>query len=160
MAIQLQLRKGTKAENDSFVGVEAELTYDTTTKGIRVHDGVTVGGNIIDTVVFFQAPTAENNYTWVRKYASGWVEQGGIWTGSITAEANSDGFTTITLPIEMADTNYIVSFLNNGGTGTISVWEMWGVQQLTSTNFRVHMGAYSQARTISRLSWEVKGMAA
>ena len=25
----------------------------------------------------FQAPTAENGYTWYRKYADGWVEQGG-----------------------------------------------------------------------------------
>jgi hypothetical protein len=28
-------------------------------------------------VIEFQAPTADNNYTWYRKYADGWVEQGG-----------------------------------------------------------------------------------
>jgi hypothetical protein len=45
MAIQLQLRKGTKAQNDAFVGAEGELTYDTQTKELRVHDGITQGGN-------------------------------------------------------------------------------------------------------------------
>lgn len=102
MATQLQLRKGTKTENDSFIGAEAELTYDTTTKGIRVHDGTTVGGNIIDTVVFFQAPTADNNYTWARKYASGWVEQGviGVQIGTSVY--------TFNLPITMASSTYEV----------------------------------------------------
>ena len=51
-------------------------------------------------VIAFQAPTAENNYTWYRKYADGWVEQGGIGTSS----------TTINLPVEMADTNYCILF--------------------------------------------------
>jgi hypothetical protein len=31
-----------------------------------------------DYVVDFQAPTSANNYTWYRKYKSGWVEQGGL----------------------------------------------------------------------------------
>lgn len=36
-------------------------------------------------VIEFQAPTADNGYTWYRKYADGWVEQGGQLTGrSIT----------------------------------------------------------------------------
>ena len=50
MAIQLQLRKGTKVQNDAFVGAEAELTYDTDTKGLRIHDGITQGGNPVGTV--------------------------------------------------------------------------------------------------------------
>ena len=31
MATQLQLRKGTTSDNDSFIGAEGELTYDTET---------------------------------------------------------------------------------------------------------------------------------
>lgn len=49
-----------------------------------------------DYVVDFQAPTAANNYTWYRKYKSGWVEQGGVPTST----------STVTLPIPMADSNY------------------------------------------------------
>lgn len=44
MATQLQLRRGTTAENDVFIGAEAEVTVDTTLKQLRVHDGVTAGG--------------------------------------------------------------------------------------------------------------------
>lgn len=49
MAIQLTLRKGTKIQNDAFTGAEAELTYDSTSKNIRIHDGSTQGGYTIPT---------------------------------------------------------------------------------------------------------------
>ena len=44
MATRLQLRKGTTTEHSTFVGADGELTYDTTRKQLRVHDGSTVGG--------------------------------------------------------------------------------------------------------------------
>lgn len=49
MATQLTLRKGTKIQNDAFTGAEAELTYDSTSENIRIHDGSTQGGHIIPT---------------------------------------------------------------------------------------------------------------
>ena len=48
MAKQIQLRRGTTAENDAFKGAVGELTYDTEKKQLRVHDGSTVGGKVID----------------------------------------------------------------------------------------------------------------
>jgi phage-related tail fiber protein len=44
MAKQIQLRRGTEAENNAFTGALAELTVDTTNKSLRLHDGVTAGG--------------------------------------------------------------------------------------------------------------------
>ena len=44
MATQVQLRRGTEAENDAFTGAEGEITIDTTNDTIRVHDGVKKGG--------------------------------------------------------------------------------------------------------------------
>ncbi len=44
MAKQLQLRKGTSAEHNTFTGANGEVTVDTTNKTLRVHDGYTVGG--------------------------------------------------------------------------------------------------------------------
>lgn len=44
MATQVQLRRGTEAENDVFTGAEGEITIDTTNDTIRVHDGVKEGG--------------------------------------------------------------------------------------------------------------------
>ena len=49
-----------------------------------------------------QNPTAENNYTWYRKYEDGWVEQGQFINGG----SWSSYITTITLPILMSDANY------------------------------------------------------
>ena len=44
MAKQLQLRKGTATEHNTFTGALGEVTVDTTNKTLRVHDGVTAGG--------------------------------------------------------------------------------------------------------------------
>lgn len=52
-----------------------------------------------DYVIESQIPSEENNYTWYRKYKSGWVEQGGHTT-------SSDAGTICSFPVEMRDTNY------------------------------------------------------
>lgn len=44
MAIQVQIRRGTSAQNDAFTGALGEITVDTTNKVVRVHDGSTAGG--------------------------------------------------------------------------------------------------------------------
>lgn len=41
---QIQFRRGTGPQNDGFTGAVAEITVDTTSNIIRVHDGVTSGG--------------------------------------------------------------------------------------------------------------------
>ena len=109
MARQIQIRRGTTLENDNFTGAVGEITMDTDAKTLRVHDGETVGGVALarasdimgDYVIETQLPTAENNYTWYRKYKSGWVEMGGEINGTQT---NAD--ITITLPIIMANNHY------------------------------------------------------
>lgn len=40
----LQLRGGSEAENDSYVGRPREVTVDITNKALRIHNGVTPGG--------------------------------------------------------------------------------------------------------------------
>jgi hypothetical protein len=44
MAIQVQFRRGTTAQNNAFTGAVGEVTVDTTVGGLRVHDGTTAGG--------------------------------------------------------------------------------------------------------------------
>ena len=39
MAKQLQLRKGTATEHNTFTGANGEVTVDTTNKTLRVHAG-------------------------------------------------------------------------------------------------------------------------
>ena len=44
MSTQVQYRRGTNSENNTFTGALAEITVDTTNWVLRLHDGVTVGG--------------------------------------------------------------------------------------------------------------------
>ena len=44
MTTQIQYRRGTTAQNNSFTGALGEITVDTTLKTLRVHDGATQGG--------------------------------------------------------------------------------------------------------------------
>lgn len=113
MSRQIQIRRGTADENNGFTGAIGEITMDTTNNTLRVHDGETLGGttlakksdlpdlNSIDYVVESQLPTPENNYTWYRKYKSGWIEQGGTLT---TYPASEE--TTITFLVPFADDKY------------------------------------------------------
>ena len=96
MSRQIQIRRGTADENDAFTGAIGEITMDTTNKTLRVHDGSTLGGTVlakqneipdltnVDYVVESQLPSAQNGYSWYRKYKSGWIEQGGRVTTSST----------------------------------------------------------------------------
>ncbi len=45
MAYAVQFRRGTTAEHASFTGASGEITVNTTTNKLVVHDGVTVGGH-------------------------------------------------------------------------------------------------------------------
>lgn len=114
MSRQIQLRRGTSTEHETFTGAIGEVTVDTTSNTLRVHDGTTPGGTALaradtvtdmtgaDYVVAWQSPTSDNGYTWYRKYKSGWVEQGGrLKLGEIQSDTRS-----ITLPVQMADKQY------------------------------------------------------
>lgn len=109
----------------------------------------------LDVVIESQLPTADNGYTWYRKYKSGWVEQGGV---SSVGPSTSD---TITLPIEMSDTNYtLMSGLKrttNSGSGHSSV----GGTPVSTTQIKL-IGDYNDSGTGSMQGayWQVIGMAA
>ena len=101
-------------------------------------------------VVEFQAPTAGNNYTWYRKYADGWVEQGGRTTlNSGISSSNKQ----ITFPVEMANNSYYANVSQDANAGAQLVMHGWqhttymtiGTNSVTSTGY---------------VEWEVKGVAA
>lgn len=103
-------------------------------------------------VVAFQKPTAENNYTWYRKYADGWVEQGG------QTPKNTSG-TSVTLSVTMADANYSITCSlknasSNHGTGGYEKYP--GIGDIKTTGFWVDQRENANYYTC----WEVKGMAA
>lgn len=126
-----------------------QLAISATDEAVETCTGVLadVAGLKSHEVIEFQTPTALNNYTWYRKYADGWVEQGGIITGVGTS------YSAQTMPVEMADTNYtlICNTIENFTGTNYSV-----AYPLSVTQFNVK---YSGTGTAS-CAWQVSGMAA
>lgn len=99
-------------------------------------------------VVGFQIPTAGNGYTWYRKYADGWVEQGGIISGNYSG--------TITYPVEMANTEYFVSTSLITNRGAASFDRELFPNTLTTTG----MTLVNFSGGVNRPGrWQVSGMA-
>lgn len=109
----------------------------------------------IDYVVESKLPTAQD-LTWYRVWKSGWVEQGGRYT----LINQGDPGETITLPKEMADTNYIVLC---GPVSNTNSWPIaWCPLQYRTTTTIIIDGTgniTTAARTIT-IEWEVKGQGA
>jgi Phage Tail Collar Domain/Major tropism determinant N-terminal domain len=47
MTVQLQFRRGSASQNNTYIGAEGELTIDKDQWNLRLHDGVNPGGHII-----------------------------------------------------------------------------------------------------------------
>ena len=97
-------------------------------------------------VVEKQDPTAENNYTWYRKYSDGWVEQGGYPTTS----------STITFPVPMTDNKYFFICHYVGSSTSTTRFNNYG-HTPTTTGF-----SYDNANTAGTTTfvWFVSGKAA
>ena len=165
MATQIQFRRGTFAEHETFTGAPGEITVDTTNNTLRVHDGHTTGGTTLaradavtdmtgtDYVVAWQSPTADNNYTWYRKYRSGWCEQGGL-----------NKTQTVNLIIPMADTNYHIFLTGTCASANNNIY-IFGWRDLTTTSFTTEgnvvnsSGGSGTANTALKY-WTVYGFAA
>lgn len=102
-----------------------------------------------DYVVESQNPTSGNGYTWYRKYASGWVEQGGKYTKSTTGTNT----VIITMPVAMDDADYTVNLTKydtNSGTNLVYGARIKATTATTFTAVPDAPGFY----------WQVSGYAA
>ena len=169
MARQIQIRRGTATAHTNFIGAIGEITMDTTNKTLRVHDGTTAGGTILakqseipepytmpnnyDFVIETQAPTSQNNYTWYRKYKSGWVEQGGY--------VSSGAQTAVIFPKEMANTNYFATFMFGVNNTQVSYT---GVQGTNRTTTGMNVCGYYNNGNIGFINepmyWKIEGISA
>lgn len=109
-----------------------------------------------DYVVESQLPTALNNYTWYRKYKSGWVEQGGQVTQATTSQQ------ALVFPVEMSDANYQVlsSVVDDNLSNYVFCVQ---VKNKTVTGFDTQVwGSYQGGTTTSGYNfvWQVSGVAA
>ena len=135
---------------DINVGAITEALNDKTDRDLQNADN-TAGA---DAVIEFQVPTAENNYTWYRKYKSGWVEQGGTRSYS-----NAEEVKTITLPITMADSNYTLQLTRKDGSAAESDTS-YNRQQYYSKTTTGFSFMWSMNNRQSAIDWLISGMAA
>ena len=99
-------------------------------------------------VIAFQAPTAQNNYTWYRKYADGWVEQGGL------VRSNSAATVSVVYPVAFADANYTLT-IGLITTKDVAVGIQWaGAQTKSSTGCEIRVDSEMSK------NWMACGMAA
>ena len=106
-----------------------------------------------DYVVESQLPTAQNNYTWYRKYKSGWIEQGGKTTQTATSSVDA----IILFPVEMQDTEYTVTFsvcssvANDGAESSV-------VAQ-TRVGITLHADSMTSTSGTKGFMWKICGVA-
>ena len=127
------------AIHDEIVAIDAKITALGDVSEIRsdITDLDTRTNNLLDYVIETQAPTSDNNYTWYRKYKSGWIEQGG--------KVSSAKF--VTLPQAMPDTNYNIIATCHGTNTTVAI----GINASNATGFYINCGTYAA-------DWYVFGM--
>lgn len=151
---------GTAAEYDAIVTKDPETEYIITDDiggsateigqiTEALNDKVDKGHQVIE----FQEPTADNNYTWYRKYADGWVEQGGKGTSG----SGGSGLTVV-LPVEMSDTNYDIQVTGANSVGGGSYLTACYHSQ-TTTGF-LCFSASGGNWYANTMCWQVSGMAA
>jgi len=93
MPYQIQLRRGTTAQNSAFTGAIGELTVDTTLNIVRVQDGSTAGG--------WPLVGASAIQTLTNKTLTAPVINGGLTIDNITA--------TGTLALSSASASHLIS---------------------------------------------------
>ena len=121
MATALQLRRGTTVQNNAFTGAAGELSYDTATEGLIVHDGSTAGGFEImpsGSIIAFGGAAAPD---------AGWLLCDGsnvsrstyarLFAAISTAYGTGDGSSTFGLP-DLRDRVLLGKGSNNGTVGT------------------------------------------
>ena len=126
MATQIQFRRGTDVQHDSFTGATGEVTVNTTNKSLHVHDGTTAGGfeaartdlsnhsnvGILTATIF----SGDVNSSGVSTFANGDVVVGGATTTLVvTGDTRITGILTVgTASITLDGTSTQI----NVGSGT------------------------------------------
>lgn len=105
--------------------------------------------------VEYQAPTSANNWTWYRKYADGWIEQGGQYSYG----ASCGNRVYITYPKTMANNMNWIHVTRPKGVGDVQAYDNDGVESQDASGFTsAGFGAGNSAT--NSFIWEVRGVAA
>ena len=101
MATQLQFRRGTSAQNNAYTGLVGEISLDTDTNNIRIHDGSTAGGAEIipaGTIMAYGGASAPTGYLLCDASAVSRTTYARLFAAVGTAFGTGDGSTTFNVP--------------------------------------------------------------
>ena len=121
MAKQLQLRKGTATEHNTFTGAVGEVTVDTTKDVPVVHDGVTVGGHPVAA-----RANADGTISLIKKdgTSAGTINADGLFNNTLTSTNTNQALTA-------AQGKVLKDTLDTTTSSTFGVGQTW--QDLTSS---------------------------
>ena len=112
-------------------------------------------------VIAKQDPTADNNYTWYRKYSDGWVEQGGIVDyGSLVG--GSARSSNVTFPVVMKDTHYqvLAGYKDADSSADYALNCGYNPNQFSTAGFRLTTWTTDSGMAYRYVFWQVSGIAA
>lgn len=126
MPIQVQFRRGTTAQNNSFTGAAGEITVNTSNNTLRVHDGSTAGGfELLSSSSTIGTSQIADSAITTAKIAAGAVVTADIADGNVTSSkldsnlALSGTVNYLGAPIERAN----ISFSNVTANITFSPYD-------------------------------------
>ena len=143
MATQLQIRRGTTAQTNSFTGAEGELSVNTTTDTVHVHDGSTAGGHGLAKADGSNIATYAGSFTTLAASGATTLSSTLAVTGNLTVDTN-------TLVVDAAN--------NRVGIGISSPAEMLEIFNASSPAIQLNDGG--DFKSIFRLAGndlEIKG---
>lgn len=96
MATQIKYRRGSSVEHETFTGAIGEITVDTTTNTLVVHDGVTVGGKRQDKLYnkTFETVSELQSSKGLKVGDTVWIGERG-WYFDVTSTETPDTFAII-----------------------------------------------------------------
>ena len=155
MPTQLQFRRGTTSQNNGFTGAVGEITVDTDTDALILHDGSSAGGIEIipaGTIVGFGGSSIPSGYLACNDQAVSRTTYARLFAAISTSYGTGDGSSTFNVP-DLRDraplgvgTNTSLGDTSSGGIGASAV--MTSASKSDATTASATTGSTTQTITV------------
>jgi hypothetical protein len=164
MPTQVQFRRGTTAQNNSFTGAAGELSVNTSNSTIRVHDGSTAGGSELASVTYSSNATNILSGTLsVSRLATSGVAAGTYGGVAVEGVFTVDAYGRITsasnVTAQVANTN-ITGLITNGQIASVANTQITGLitnEQIASVANTQIIGLITSGQIASVSNTQITG---